>query len=309
MVSLRQLRYLVALARTRHFGRAAKDCAVSQPALSMQIKELEDELQLSLVERRKSGIRLTEKGEEVARRARTALATVRDLVDYAKGQQGVLAGVLKLGAIPSIAPYLLPAALPALHRRFPALSLQFRETITETLVRELVGGDLDVILVALPIDDPDVETHHLFDDAFILATKATPENANLKSATPDMILQDQLLLLEEGHCLRDQALSFCHMMTPDARESFGASSLSTIMQMVVNGYGITLLPDMAVSIEAQRSEDLRLLRFAAPEPKREIGLAWRKSSPRKSEFMQLGELLRDVVPAAPKLHKNGDGRR
>ncbi len=198
MVSLRQLRYLESLAETRHFGHAAQACAVSQPALSMQIKELEDELKLSLVERRKSGIELTERGMEVARRARTILASVRDLVDYAKGQEGVLSGVLKLGAIPSIAPYLLPAALPALQQRFPALSLQLRETVTETLVRELVSGDLDVILIALPIEEPELETHHLFDDAFILATRATVENAHTRAATPDMLADDRLLLLEEG---------------------------------------------------------------------------------------------------------------
>lgn len=299
MVSLRQLRYLESLAETRHFGHAAQACAVSQPALSMQIKELEDELKLSLVERRKSGIAFTEKGEEVARRARTILASVRDLLDYAKGQEGVLSGVLKLGAIPSIAPYVLPAALPALQRRFPALSLQLRETVTETLLHELVSGELDVILVALPIDEPEVETHYLFDDAFILATKATPANAATPAATPDMIADDQLLLLEEGHCLRDQALSYCHMMTREARESFGASSLATIVQMVANGYGVTLLPEMAISSEIHRGGDIRLLRFAEPQPKREIGLAWRKTSPRKAEFMQFGQLLCDVVPKAP----------
>ena len=306
MVSLRQLRYLESLAETRHFGHAAEACAVSQPALSMQIKELEDELKLSLVERRKSGAELTEKGEEVVRRARNVLASVRDLVDYAKGQEGVLSGVLKLGAIPSIAPYLLPAALPELQRRFPALSLQLRETLTENLVRELVGGDLDVILAALPIDDPEVETLHLFDDAFILATKATPANARARGATPDMLADERLLLLEEGHCLRDQALSYCHMMTREARESFGASSLATIVQMVANGYGITLLPEMAVSSEIHRGSDIRLLRFAAPEPKREIGLAWRKTSPRKAEFAQFGQLLCDVMP---KPRKKGGRRR
>ena len=298
MVSLRQLRYLESLAETRHFGHAAQACAVSQPALSMQIKELEDELKLSLVERRKSGIELTERGVEVARRARTILTSVRDLVDYAKGQEGVLSGVLKLGAIPSIAPYLLPAALPALQQRFPALSLQLRETVTESLLHELVSGDLDVILIALPIEEPELETHHLFDDAFILATRATVENAHTRAATPDMLADDRLLLLEEGHCLRDQALSYCHMMTREARESFGASSLATIVQMVANGYGITLLPEMAISSEIHRGGDIRLLRFAAPEPKREIGLAWRKTSPRKAEFVQFGELLRDVLPAA-----------
>lgn len=300
MVSLRQLRYLESLAETRHFGHAAEACAVSQPALSMQIKELEDELKLSLVERRKSGVALTEKGEEVARRARTILASVRDLLDFAKQEEGVLSGVLKLGAIPSIAPYLLPAALPELQRRFPALKLQLRETLTENLVRELIAGDLDLILVALPIDDPEIETLHLFDDRFILATKATRENAKARSAAPDMLMDEKLLLLEEGHCLRDQALSYCHMMTRESRESFGASSLATIVQMVANGYGVTLLPEMAISSEIHRGGDIRLLRFPAPEPKRAIGLAWRKTSPRKAEFAQFGKLLCDVVPKAAK---------
>jgi LysR family hydrogen peroxide-inducible transcriptional activator len=296
MVSLRQLRYLESLAETRHFGHAAEACAVSQPALSMQIKQLEDELKISLVERRKTAIELTEQGEEIARRARLILASVRDLVDYAKHREGVLSGVLKLGAIPSIAPYLLPAALPELQRRFPALNLQLRETLTANLVRELVTGDLDLILIALPIEDPEVETIHLFDDRFILATKATRRNQRPRRASAEMLTHDRLLLLEEGHCLRDQALSYCHMLTPEARDSFGASSLATIVQMVANGYGITLLPEMAIASEIHTGGDIRLLRFRAPEPKREIGLAWRKTSPRKADFIQFAELLRDVAP-------------
>jgi LysR family hydrogen peroxide-inducible transcriptional activator len=300
MVSLRQLRYLESLAETRHFGHAAQACAVSQPALSMQIKELEDELSVSLVERRKAGIELTAQGEEIARRARSILASVRDLMDYAKHQEGVLSGVLKLGAIPSIAPYLLPAALPELQRRFPALSLQLHETVTSNLVRELVTGALDVILVALPIDDPEVDTFPLFDDRFILAVKATKRNQRLRHASAEMLMHDRLLLLEEGHCLRDQALSYCHMVTREARESFGASSLATIVQMVANGYGITLLPEMAIASEIHSGGDIRLLRFRAPEPKREIGLAWRKTSPRKRDFIQFAELLRQVAPRAGK---------
>ena len=295
MVSLRQLRYLESLAETRHFGHAAEACAVSQPALSMQIKELEDELKISLVERRKTGIELTEQGEEIARRARLILASVRDLVDYAKHQEGVLSGVLKLGAIPSIAPYLLPAALPELQRRFPALNLQLRETLTANLVRELVTGDLDLILIALPIEDPEVETIHLFDDRFILATKATRRNQRPRRASAEMLTHDRLLLLEEGHCLRDQALSYCHMLTPEARDSFGASSLATIVQMVAHGHGITLLPEIAVGIEVRQGSDIRLMHFAAPEPKREIGLAWRKTSPRKADFHAFATLLKDVT--------------
>jgi LysR family transcriptional regulator, hydrogen peroxide-inducible genes activator len=300
MVSLRQLRYLEALAENLHFGRAAEACAVSQPALSMQIKGLEEELQVSLVERRKSGVELTEQGEEIVRRGRTILASVRDLRDYAKHQEKVLSGTLRLGAIPSIAPYLLPEALPELQRRFPELNLQLRETITETLVRELIGGDLDLILIALPIDDPEIETAYLFDDKFVLATRAT-KGRRQRTATPDMLLHDRLLLLEEGHCLRDQALSFCRLVTPEARESFGASSLATIVQMVAHGYGITLLPEMAISSEVHHRDDIRLLRFAKPEPKREIGLAWRKTSPRKADFKAFAALLQEVAakPARP----------
>jgi LysR family hydrogen peroxide-inducible transcriptional activator len=306
MVSLRQLRYLESLAETRHFGHAAEACAVSQPALSMQIKELEDELHLSLVERRKSGIELTEQGEEIARRARTILASVRDLLDYAKHQEGVLSGALKLGAIPSIAPYLLPKALPELQRRFPGLSLQLRETVTENLVHELVTGDLDLILVALPIEDQELETVHLFDDRFILATKANGGPKRPRHASADMLANERLLLLEEGHCLRDQALSYCHMLTPEARNSFGASSLATIVQMVASGYGITLLPEIAIESEVPRRKDISLLRFRAPEPKREIGLAWRKTSPRKGDFEQFAALLREV---ARRPTKQGGGRR
>ena len=255
-----------------------------------------------MVERRKSGVELTEQGEEIAKRARTILAAVRDLLDYAKHQEGVLAGVLKLGAIPSIAPYLLPAALPELQRRFPGLSLQLRETVTANLVRELVAGDLDLIVVALPIDDADVETFHLFDDRFVLAMKASQANRRQSHASTAMLADDRLLLLEEGHCLRDQALSYCRMVTPEARESFGASSLTTIVQMVANGYGVTLLPEMAIASEIHASDGIRLLPFHEPEPRRAIGLAWRKTSPRKRDFVEFAELLRQSAPRPKSTH-------
>ena len=301
MVTLRQLRYLDALAESLHFGQAAEACAVSQPALSMQIKELEDALGASLVERRKTGIVLTEEGEEIVKRGRTILASVRDLLDYAKHRGRVLSGTLKLGAIPSIAPYLLPAALPVLQRKFPELSLQLRETMTETLVRELVGGELHLILVALPVDDPELETLKLFEDKFVLAARTGKDKKRGKASATQMLARERLLLLEEGHCLRDQALSFCRLVSPEARESFGASSLATIMQMVAFGHGVTLLPEMAVAREAHARDDIRLLRFPAPEPAREIGLAWRKTSPRKADFTAFASLLRDVSPRRPRL--------
>jgi LysR family hydrogen peroxide-inducible transcriptional activator len=300
MVTLRQLRYLEALAETRHFGNAAEVCAVSQPALSMQIKELEAELQMSLVERRKSGVALTEHGAEIARRARTILASVRDLLDLAQHGDRVLSGSLKLGAIPSIAPYLLPAALPELQRRFPKLNLQLRETMTETLLHELVGGDLDLILIALPIDDAEVETLHLF----ILALRANKDNRRIRHATVSMLAHERLLLLEEGHCLRDQALSYCRMLTPEARDSFGASSLATIVQMVANGYGSTLLPEIALPVEIRDNPAVSVHNFTAPEPKRTVGLIWRRTSPRKSDFIELG---RAIVEAAAGIERNYAG--
>jgi LysR family transcriptional regulator, hydrogen peroxide-inducible genes activator len=164
-----------------------------------------------------------------------------------------------------------------------------------------VSGDLDLILIALPIDDPEVETLHLFDDKFILALRANKDNKRIRHATASMLAHERLLLLEEGHCLRDQALSYCRMLTPEARDSFGASSLATIVQMVANGYGITLLPEMAIAREIHHPGDIRLLRFKPPEPKREIGLVWRKTSPRKTDFVQFAQLLLDVAPRPGKL--------
>ena len=281
-MTLRQLRYLEALAETLHFGHAAEACAVTQPALSMQIKELEDELQVSLIERRKSGIELTEQGEEIVGAGAPFSPRCATYSTTPSIARGVLTGALKLGAIPSIAPYLLPAALPELQRRFPDLTLHLRETITETLVRELVSGDLDVILVALPIEDPEIETLHLFDDKFVLAARAT-KGKRAKAA--DMLAHERLLFLEEGHCLRDQALSFCRLVTPEARESFGASSLATIVQMVAHGYGITLLPEMAVESEVHRRGDIRLCISRRQSPNARSGLPGARPLRARQTFM------------------------
>ncbi len=293
MITIRQLRYLDALSQTLHFGKAADMCAVSQPALSMQIKDLEDMLGVSLVERRKQGVELTEEGWEVSRRARTILASVRDLMDYAKQHDEMLSGTLRLGVIPSIAPYLLPRALPNIQKEYPKLRLQLRETLTDTLMRELISGELDIVVAALPIDHADVETLHLFEDRFLLAVSAK-QNVERTHATHEQLADERLLLLEEGHCLRDQALAFCQLVSPEARSTFGASSLATIVQMVGSGFGVTLLPEMAASIELSRRDDIKLLRFEGEEPRRQIGLAWRKTSPRKPDYQRFGELLVEV---------------
>ena len=295
MVTLRQLRYLNALAQHRHFGRAAEACAVTQPALSMQIRDLEKELEAELIERKPGEIVLTEIGMEVARRGEAVLAATRDLVDYARHRGRTLSGRLKLGIIPTLAPYLLPKVLPALQARYPDMTVELRETQTKILLKELTGGELDVAVLALPLPDGEFETLRLFEDPFLLAVPADdplPATARVDAHDVD---ERRLILLEEGHCLRDQALAYCATArTADTPLHLGATSLATVMQMVAHGYGVTLLPQIAADVEA-RNGHVRLLRFAAPEPGRQVGLAWRRTSPRKGDFIALGKIIVEAV--------------
>jgi LysR family hydrogen peroxide-inducible transcriptional activator len=292
MITLKQLRYLSALAQHRHFGNAARASSVTQPALSMQIQELESELGVALVERRPGEVAFTDIGLDVARRAERILAATRDLADFARHRGRLLTGRLQLGVIPSIAPYVLPKILPVLQRRYPDLRVELRETQTLVLLEELHRGALDVIMLALPVDDAEIETARLFDDPFLLAVPATDSRpANVRVSNHD-IEQERLILLEEGHCLRDQALSFCDSTHGDV--ALGATSLATVLQMVANGYGITLLPRVAVDVEL-RDERVKLLRFVEPAPGRTVGLAWRRTSPRKMDFQALGQLVTDAL--------------
>jgi LysR family hydrogen peroxide-inducible transcriptional activator len=296
VITLRQLRYLTALARHRHFGRAAEDCAVTQPALSMQVRELEREVGAELVERRPGDIALTDTGLEVAARAEQILIATRDLVDFAR-HRDVLSGPLRLGIIPTLAPYILPRMLPRLQADYPLLRLEVRETQTKSLIEELARGALDAVMLALPAEDADVETLPLFTDAFLLAVPAS-ETANTRTRVNlEDVDQRRLILLEEGHCLRDQALAFCGTARRDAPASLGATSLATVMQMVANGYGVTLLPQIAVDAEG-RDDRVRLLRFQEPEPGRRIGLVWRRTSPRRKDFEALGALVKKTVPVS-----------
>ncbi len=293
MITLRQLRYLASLARHRHFGRAADDCAVTQPALSMQIRELEREIGAELVERRPGDISLTDTGLDVAQRAEQILAAARDLVDFAR-HRDVLSGALRLGIIPTLAPYVLPRLLPRLQAKYPKLRLEVRETQTKLLLEELARGALDAAMLALPVEGADVETLTLFDDAFLLAVPAADALPARARVGVDDVDRRRLILLEEGHCLRDQALAFCAAPRRDAPAGLGATSLATVMQMVANGYGVTLLPEVAVDAEA-RDARVKLLRFKTPEPARSIGLAWRHTSPRKKDFEALGEIVKATL--------------
>lgn len=255
----------------------------------MQVRELEREIGAELIERRPGEIMLTATGVEVAQRAEHILAATRDLIDFAR-HRNVLSGELRLGIIPTLAPYVLPRVLPRLQSFYPQLRLDVRETLTKLLVGELVAGNLDVVLLALPVEGADVETLPLFDDPFLLAVPAEdpmPEQGRVAMADVD---RRRLILLEEGHCLRDQALAFCGGASGDAPAGLGATSLATVMQMVANNYGVTLLPQVAAGADVRDSR-VKLLRFAEPQPARTIGLAWRHTSPRKRDFTALGEIV------------------
>lgn len=292
MTTLRQLRYLEAIARHSHFGKAAQECSVSQPALSQQIKELEQRWGLALLERSPKHVSLTAEGVEAVHRARAILSAVSDLEDFARERTGTLSGVLRLGAIPSIAPYLLPAMLTRLSHRYSDVDLRLRETVTETLVDELKAGKLDVIVAALPLDSPEIEVCELFVDRFLLAIRDDDELQPDVTATSSMIGEDRLLLMGEGHCLREQVLNYCNIGTSKLSRAMGASSLSTIVQMVANGHGVTLLPEMCIREQAPDSR-IRLLRFADPQPSRTVAMAWRKSTPLRDDYMALSQLMLD----------------
>ncbi len=292
MPTLRQLRYFEAAARLGHFGRAAEECAVSQPALSMQIKELETELGAVLFERRPGEVVLTPLGHEIADRAAKILLAANDLSAIAKHQTKVLAGPLSLGIIPTLAPYVLPRLLVYLQKQYPQLRLELREAQTKTMLAELSRGELDLVMAAIPNQTSDLEEEHLFDDRFLLATSL--ENATKARVDPETLDPARLILLEEGHCLRDQALSFCALERGVTKTGLGATSLSTVMQMVANGYGATFIPEIAVETET-RGRNLSLTRFTAPEPSRRIGLVWRKTSPRKRDFKAFSAAVKDAL--------------
>lgn len=291
--SLRQLEYVEALARARHFGRAARACAVTQPALSAQILALENELGVRLFERSRRGVTPSPAGQRVVERARAVLHQLDELVDTARASREPLSGPLQLGVIPTVAPYLLPGRLPHVRAAFPRLRLYLREDQTERLLARLRDGDLDLLLLALPVEGSDLESLPLFDEAFVLAA---PKGHPLVSKRRRRVKQsdlsgEEVLLLEDGHCLRDQALEICRQAGARETEAVRASSLVTLVQMVANGLGVTLLPAMAVETEVARSGGIEV-RPLTPPPKRSIGLVWRKASGRRPEFEALAGQLR-----------------
>jgi LysR family hydrogen peroxide-inducible transcriptional activator len=287
-MTLRQLRYFDALARHSHFGRAAESCSISQPALSMQIKELEDALGGQLIERGARHVRLTRLGEEAALRVRDILRSVDELGDFARASRDRFAGRLRLGMIPTIAPYLLPAVIGDLTRLNAEIDIHLREAQTSRLIEELSDGRLDAAIVALPVSEPSFTEVALFAEDFLLVRPAEDEGAPVPGS--EALCEMRLLLLEEGHCFREQALSFCNMQSSPPREVLDASSLSTLVQMVGAGMGVTLIPEMAVPVETRRAP-VSVTRFNDPQPCRTIGMIWRKTSPLATQLTELSQMV------------------
>ncbi|MBC7906230.1 MAG: hydrogen peroxide-inducible genes activator [Rhodospirillaceae bacterium] len=288
--TLRQLRYLVALAEHRHFGRAAETCLATQSTLSAGLQELENLLGVTLVERTKRKVMLTPLGEEVVARARVVLRGAEDITDLAAASAEPLSGPLRLGVIPTIGPYLLPRVLPSLRQAYPNLRLYLREDLTARLLERLSSGDLDAVLIALPYDSAEMESMVVGEDPFMLACPPGHALAAKSEIDSADLVDCELLLLEEGHCLREHALAACRLPGPAKGDGIMGTSLATLVQMVANGLGVTLLPQMAVQCGVLAGTDL-VTRPLAEAGNRLIGLAWRPSSPRKAEFRALGEFL------------------
>lgn len=294
-MNLRDLQYLVAVADHRHFGRAAEASYVSQPTLSMQLKKLEKELGVALVERNPGNVVLTHAGRQVVDRARIILGEVDDIRGIAQQAADPESGSLRMGLFPTLAPYFLPHVVPKVHLRFPDLELLLVEEKTEVILRHLREGRLDVGLLALPVDDDHLDREVLFDEDFVLAVPADhPLAATDGPVDPSVLATEHVLLLEEGHCLRDQALEVCHLAGAHERAGFRATSLETLRQMVAAGVGVTLLPHLAVQPPVPPSPDVRLLRFAQPVPRRRIAMFWRPTSVYRELLPRLADVLRDM---------------
>jgi len=293
-LTLKQLRYFEALARDGRFRRAADACAISQPALSMQIKELEEQLGGNLFERSAREVKLTAFGQLFASRVRDILRAVDELGDLARAAQDQFLTPLRIGIIPTIAPYLLPAIIRDLTKTFEGIDIQVRETLTSKLVQDLAQGGLDMAIVALPVSEPFLRELKLFEEEFVLVRH--PDDEGKPVPEREALKEMRLLLLEEGHCFRDQALSFCHVGAARPREVMEGSSLSTLVQMVSAGIGVTLIPEMAVSVET-RSAPVSIARFPAPQPSRTIGMVWRNSTPLAKQYLLVSEVVRQSVAA------------
>ena len=293
-MNLRDLRYLIALADLRHFGRAAEACHVSQPTMSTQIRKLEEELGVALVERAPRQVMLTPVGRDIVERARRVLSDVEQMRETARRTVDPEAGSVRLGIFPTLGPYLLPHVVPGLRKRFPRLELLLVEEKTEALLAMLRDGRLDAAILALPVHEDWLEMEFLFEEPFMLAVPGKHPLASHRDLQLAELVDQHLLLLEDGHCLRDQALEVCTLSGAGEKEGFRATSLETLRQMVAAGVGITLLPMLAVKPPVPSSPNLKLLNFKKPPPSRRIAMAWRKSSAMSGFLRQVADILRDL---------------
>ncbi|WP_250625085.1 DNA-binding transcriptional regulator OxyR [Pinirhizobacter soli] len=293
-MNIRDLQYLVALAQHRHFGRAADASFVSQPTLSTQIKKLEDELGVSLVERAPRNVLLTEVGAEIARRARGILAEVDQIKSIAQRTRDPESGSLRLGIFPTLGPYLLPHIVPLVRERYPRLELLLREEKSDQILHMLREGSLDAGILALPLHDDSLHTEFLFEESFVLAVPEKHALTQSRKLTMDDLADQSLLLLEDGHCMRDQALEVCHMAGATEKTGFRATSLETLRQMVAANVGITLLPALSVKPPVAQTGQVRLLRFAEPAPSRRIAMVWRKSSAAGAFLQGVADVIRGL---------------
>jgi LysR family hydrogen peroxide-inducible transcriptional activator len=296
-MNFRALQYFVKLAELKHFSKAAEACFVSQPTLSTQIRKLEEELGVSLVERAPRHIMLTPIGEDIAHRARHVLRDIEHIKTAARRSKNPATGTIKLGLFPTLAPYLLPHVIPVIRNKFPELKLQLAEEKTEDILKMLDQGRLDAGLLALPVDDPGLETKVLFEEPFVAAMPANHPLSDHKTICVKDLVGEELLLLEEGHCLRQQALAVCKLAGAHERVDFHATSMETLRQMVATNAGVTLMPVLAVKPPIPKTDNIAFRPFSSPAPSRTIVLVWRSSSPLGKFLRQLAESLK-VKPAS-----------
>jgi len=295
-MNLRAVHYLVTLADVRHFSKAAERCHVSQPTLSTQIRKLEDELDVQLVERSPRKVMLTEVGEEIVERARAMLADADAIRAIARRSKDPHSGTIRIGIFPTLAPYFLPHVVPEIRKRFPRLTLRLFEEKTEDVIEMIRQGRLDAGLLALPVDAEQLVSRVLFEEPFVLAVPESHALGKRKSITMDDLEKEELLLLEDGHCLREQALEVCHLAGAHEKLDFHATSMETLRQMVAAGTGITLMPVMAVKPPVAHTDNLAIRPFAEPGPKRTIALVWRKSTALGGFLEELAEIFSSIDP-------------
>ncbi|MGH8028026.1 MAG: LysR substrate-binding domain-containing protein [Pseudoxanthomonas sp.] len=293
-MNLRDLKYLLALADHKHFGRAAAACFVSQPTLSTQIRKLEEELGVSLVERAPRKVMLTPAGRDAAERARHIVAEVEQMREGARRSKDPEAGTVRLGIFPTLGPYLLPHVIPRLRERFPQLELLLVEEKSDVLQSRLHEGKLDAALLALPVHDDQLHSQFLFEEPFLLAVPENHPLAERDSLSLSELSDQKLLLLEDGHCLREQALEVCRLSGANEKSEFRATSLETLRQMVAANVGITLLPTLAIKPPVARSQNIHLLGFSDSHPSRQIAMLWRRSSAMAGFLLELSKVFSEL---------------